>query len=135
MVKVGKQDVRAVLKDIMHGEFEKQKKAEMDEFMAEQLEKSYSEYCKCGKIVTIDGKDKENTRIETVNGNRYLVGKCKFCGEEYYVEIRVQPPKSMLDIPTSRGYFHSKNQAYGIREEPENVPQKPRITVGTFKAP
>lgn len=136
MVKVGKQDIRYAMTSIIDREMKKQQKAELEEMMEKLYNGSYADNCPyCKRIVVVNGKD-ENTRINEVNGKKYLIGACQFCKKEIYVRIVMQPPKSMLDSPSARGYFFSREDANGSDDnaaEPVKSAPVHKFTVRTWK--
>ena len=133
MVKVGKQDVRYAMTQIIDREMKKQQEAEIKEEMEKLYKESYSEFCPyCKQIATIDGSA-ETSRIENIRGKQYLTGKCQHCHKELYVRVVMQPPKSMLDRPSSRGYFYTKEQVHGLPAEPVKLQGKPILTGSIWK--
>lgn len=123
MVKIGKTDVRAALKDFIKDEARKQQKGEMDKIMKEHYTDSYTDTCPyCNGLSTVLGsKYNENAKVETVKGKRYLVGDCQDCKKPVYVYVALTPPMSMLDSPSARGYFFTKEYVYGEQPTQQNA--------------
>lgn len=131
-VKVGKNDIRYSMTQIIDREMKKQQQAEMKEQMDRLYEDSYAEYCGyCKQVTTIDGKD-ENVKKVEIDKKTYLVGKCSHCEKELYVRIIMQPPKSLLDSPSARGYFFTREEAYKLPPEPVKSEQKTRFKGGIW---
>lgn len=132
MVKIGKADLRASLRDVIKSEMDKQQEADIKKTLEKNLEGSYSEYCKCGKIATINGKD-EKTKVEEVKGKKYLVGNCQFCNTKYYVRIEMQPPASFFDKPEPVGIFYTEHDLFGTPEPEYKQIERPKLKVSTWK--
>lgn len=133
MVKVGKQDVRYAMTQIIDREMKKQQEAELKDTMDKLYKESYTDFCNyCKQITTVSGTD-ENTKIEEAEGKKYLVCPCQHCKKDLYVRVVMQPPKSLLDTPSSRGYFYTKEEAYKLPPEPVKSDTKPRFTGRVWK--
>ena len=129
MVKIGKVDMRAALRDVVKSELDKQQKSDLAKELEKHYHASYSDYCQCGKIVTIDGKDTENTKIETIKEKKYLVGKCSFCDAKHYVKVVIPPPVSLIDTPIPIGIFYTESQVNGTQETDKGK----KLTGGVWK--
>lgn len=128
MVKATKNDVRYAMSQIIDREMKKQQRAELKEMMDKLYSESYSEFCNyCKEIVSIDGSDTENVKRVEIDKKEYLVGKCGSCGKELYVRIIMQSPKSLLDSPSARGYFYTKEEALNLPAESVIPETKPKM--------
>lgn len=131
---IGKQDVRAAMHQYIKEEAEKQQKGEMKRMMDNLLKESYTDYCPyCSKITQVIGESHGGKAEIVEHGrDRYLVDDCQFCEKPVYVKVVMTPPLSMLDTPSSRGYFFTKDQVYGSTME---IPaEKPKMTGSLFNS-
>lgn len=129
MVKATKKDVRYAMTQIIDREMKKQQQAELKKMMDNLYKDSYTDRCNyCNHLATIDGKDTENTRVEEIDKKKYLIGKCGSCSKELYVRIIMQPPASLLDSPSARGYFYTKEDVYKLPAEPVKQETRSRFS-------
>jgi hypothetical protein len=119
-LRIGKQDVKSAMRDIIQQEMRKQQQADMEETIDQLYTESYADKCPyCGAVCMVDGKKfNPDAEVTVINGKKYLMGKCSECEKTVYVKVSMQSPKSMLDSPSPMGKFYTESHVTG-NPEPE----------------